>query len=177
MFNRQPFNRGKFNVNTTGESSSFFGDLTFNLNISAKLTVVKSFVGTVDILIKTNGTMIKQRSLIGNVAIKLGLDGQISRTKTITGDIDINLDLVSQNITTSDVNSMRFPKLVLVPGDELVIDTGEMTITLNGQNASRYFSSTSEFFSINPGENIIIYENGNQLSEADIRILWRDSFL
>ena len=72
-----------------------------------------------------------------------------------------------------------FPDMVIegvnmVAGDELIIDTEHMTVTLNGENIIDRVSDDSAFFELEPGENDIIVEGG---TTADVKILWKDRWL
>jgi len=67
--------------------------------------------------------------------------------------------------------------LILPIGGDLVIDTGEMTVTLNGQDVTRYVGKNSEFFKLRPGDNVILYEDGVQNRNISYNILWKDLWL
>lgn len=72
---------------------------------------------------------------------------------------------------------IELPGLVLPPEGDLIIDTELMTVTLNGQDVTRYFGADSEFFRLRPGENIIIHEDGTQKRNVSYKILWKDMWL
>ena len=55
-------------------------------------------------------------------------------------------------------------------GDELIIDTDNMTVTINGENAIMYLADSSTFFTLSAAD-IIRYEG---TGTADIRLLWKD---
>jgi hypothetical protein len=74
-------------------------------------------------------------------------------------------------------STIALPGLVLPVGGDLVIDTEEMTVTLNGVDVTRYFGADSEFFKLKPGENIVIYEDGVQNRNISYKILWKDLWL
>ena len=61
--------------------------------------------------------------------------------------------------------------------DELVIDTCEMTVSVNGQNMMKFVSNDSEFFSLLPGDNEIIYTDGVTTRKVSIDILWKDRWV
>ena len=67
--------------------------------------------------------------------------------------------------------------LILPIGGNLIIDTGEMTVTLNGQDVTRYVSRNSEFFKLRPGDNVILYEDGVQSRNISYNILWKNLWL
>lgn len=62
----------------------------------------------------------------------------------------------------------------MVPGDELVIDTEHMTVTLNGENIIDRVSDDAVFFKLMSGINDITVEGG---TTADVRIVWKDRWL
>jgi serine phosphatase RsbU (regulator of sigma subunit) len=52
-----------------------------------------------------------------------------------------------------------------------------MTITLNGEDVTRYFSADSEFFKLKPGDNSVIYSDGVKDRSVSYKILWKDLWL
>lgn len=67
--------------------------------------------------------------------------------------------------------------LVLEPSDELLIDTCNMTVTVNGVNGMKYFSDNSRFFLLNQGINDIIYTDASNKRTVEIDVLWKDRWL
>jgi len=76
-----------------------------------------------------------------------------------------------------DILYISLPGLVLRPSSELIIDTDQMTVMLDGVNVTRYFSPDSEFFKLRPGNNLLIYEDGVQNRDVQYIILWKDLWL
>ena len=72
---------------------------------------------------------------------------------------------------------MRFEDLVLCPGDELVINTCDLTVTLNGLNAMEYFAADSEFITLLNGKNIIEYNDESGTRNISFDIIWKDRWL
>lgn len=72
---------------------------------------------------------------------------------------------------------MRFEDLVLRPGDELVINTCDLTVTLNGENAMEFFSADSEFITLLNGENVIEYNDESGTRNVSFDIIWKDRWL
>lgn len=64
--------------------------------------------------------------------------------------------------------------ITIPPGSELVIDTDEMTITLDGVNIIRYLTNDSVFFSLHPGNNMLRIEGEDM---ADVFVIWKDRWL
>lgn len=171
MFNRQPFNRTvQENTGASGIASMIMGaiavlnkKITINgstsmrLNGTCNLTNNKSLSSTTNMILKgfTNGT--KELFVIGEEA-NMVLDGSVA--KSLSGESIIHLE-----------------NLTLHKGDELIINTSEMTVTLNGENAMEYFSSDSEFFELITGANTIVYNDNNTSREVSINITWKDRWL
>jgi len=72
---------------------------------------------------------------------------------------------------------ISLPGLVLPPGGEIIIDTGEMTVTMNGVDVTRFFSPDSEFFRLKPGDNLVVYKDGVASRNIYYIIMWKDLFL
>ena len=77
-------------------------------------------------------------------------------------------------VSTYGFVTMVIEGVNMVAGDELIIDTEHMTVTLNGANIIDRVSDDSAFFKLQPGENDIIVEGG---TTADVKILWKDRWL
>lgn len=128
----------------------------------------------------------------------LGLAGQGSRTiYTNLSPVEFNQSLCGESLrrflTATPIvpinlgakgmaamfgySTIELPRLVVPPNGDLVIDTEEMTVTLNGEDVTRYFGSDSEFFKLKPGENIVIYEDSVQNRNISYKILWKDLWL
>ena len=73
--------------------------------------------------------------------------------------------------------TISLPDLIIPPGGDLVIDTEDMTVMLNGEDVTRYFGADSEFFKLKPSDNVIIYEDGEENRDILYRILWKDLWL
>jgi len=67
--------------------------------------------------------------------------------------------------------------LILAPGGELIIDTEEMTVTVNSENGMEYFSMDSDFFKLLSGENIIVYSDASDTRDVLVDIIWKDRWL
>ncbi len=177
MFNKQPFNKGKFN-STTEDAFSFFAEGIISFGAKAELTTVKTMQANSNIQTITQGNLIKSRKFKGNSEIETSTNCiQLQRVRKFEGNSIIETNAQSTGFNSYGYEFITLTGLTLRQGDELIIDTGEMTVELNGQNVINYLTIDSEFFSIKPGENIIIFENGIVNSKADIKILWKDAFL
>jgi len=111
------------------------------------------------------------------VMFKLYLRGEsLRKFLASTPSVPINLNTKGSAVMFG-YSTLFLPDLVVPPDGELVIDTENMTITLNGENVTRFFGQDSEFFKLKPGENIVIYEDGEQNRDISYKILWKDLWL
>jgi hypothetical protein len=80
-------------------------------------------------------------------------------------------------VTMLGYATISLPGLVVPIGGDLVIDTEQMTVTLNGDDVTRFFDAESEFFKLKPGDNIVVFEDGQQNRNVSVKILWKDLWL
>ena len=200
MFNRAPFNRGRFNRARADKSVHFFGSAGLSLNVTGLLNVSGVFAGqqTARLRLKTLGQVNYTASLEALAKMNLASNAFLIRSKAFEASAGLHLRALAELLRERSFNAsqarmflttassvfntyryeyIRLPNMTLRPGDELIIDTDEMTINLNGQNVIAYLSRDSEFFLFNPNENDVIYTSANPNVQVDIRILWKDAYL
>ena len=177
MFNRQPYNRGKFNVPSAAISSNS-GIALLKLGavpVSAQRTISASGQASLKLGSLTDGTIIKYST----ASAVLTMSGVADGTKVFIVSAGTAALVIMTQAThqVSGEQAMRLEGLVLHPGDELVINTGDMTVTLNGQNAMQYFSADSEFITLLNGENILEYNDESTSRDISFDIIWKDRWL
>lgn len=62
-------------------------------------------------------------------------------------------------------------------GTGVIIDTDNMTATIDGQNAIHLLSDDSAFFFLAQGENLITYMDGSGSRQANLKVMWKDRWL
>lgn len=177
MFNRQPYNRGKFNVpSTQAVGNSGIALMVMGANpISASRII--SAIGSASMQLDdvTVGTNIKYNNGITGLVMDSHADG----TKTFVASSDVSTLVMgtqaSQVLSGEEVIVLE--GLTLKPGDELIINTCDMTVTLNGQNAMQYFSNDSSFFTLLSGLNTVEYNDGSASRNIMFDIIWKDRWL
>lgn len=177
MFNRQPFNRGKFNT----PSSSAIGNSGLALifmkanSVPVHRIINASGISNISMKDNANGTIIKYDNGLSAILS----DGHGEGTKVFIiegGTSDIRIETAANQILAGE-SVISLEGIILKPGDELIINTCDMTVTLNGQNAMEYFSDDSEFFNLLNGINTIIYNDGNDERDVSFDIIWKDRWL
>lgn len=177
MFNRQPYNRGKFNKPSV-QATSISGLSILKLSGEpVKPQQVMTSYGMSSLMLRSASNATNIKNSVGSAT--LILDSKASPTKIYYGIAnisDIQLQTKGEHILAGE-ELISLPGLILKPGDELVIDTCEMTVSVNGQNMMKFVSDDSEFFSLLPGDNEIIYTDGVTTRKVSIDILWKDRWV
>lgn len=177
MFNRQPYNRGKFNV----QSSQTIGNSGIGLIVMSTNTVQVSKTisakGSTSLCLKHNvdGTIVKY--INGYSSLLLDAYGKGTKIFIVAGNIANMVMKTESNQSLAGESAIILKGLILKPGDELIINTCDMTITINGQNAMEYFSDESDFFKLLSGINTLIYSDGNTNRNIYFDVIWKDRWL
>lgn len=177
MFNRQPYNRGKFNTPSVQSTSNSGLSILKLSGEPVKPQQVMTSYGMSALMLRSTSNATNIKNSGGSAT--LILDNKASPTKIYYGMLDIsNIELQTkgEHILAGE-ETIKLSGLILKPGDELVIDTGEMTVSVNGENMMKFVSNDSEFFNLLPGDNEIIYTDGVTTRNVSIDILWKDRWV
>ncbi len=177
MFNRQPYNRGKFNVPSAAISSNS-GIALLKLGavpVSVQRTISASGQSSLKLSGLSDGTIVRYAA--GSCLFTLGSYADGTKVFIVEAEDATLVMLTQATQQLSGEQIMRFEDLVLQPGDELVINTCDLTVTLNGQNAMEYFAADSEFITLLNGENIIEYNDESGTRNVSFDIIWKDRWL
>lgn len=177
MFNRQPYNRGKFNVSSSSTlGNSGIGLMLMKVN-SVPSSKIISAIGSTKLAMNEEviSTIVKYNN--GSSELLLDSHGEgtkvfivLSNASNMAISTEANQALAGESIITLEGIDLK-------PGDELVINTCDMTITINGQNAMEYFSDDSEFFNLLSGLNTLIYSDSNSSRNISFDVIWKDRWL
>jgi len=177
MFNRQPYNRGKFNVQTAqsiGNNGLAVMLMKANSILASKII---SAIGTSDLSMRDDikGTIVKYNT--GTSEIWSGSQGEGTKVFIVEGGTsNIRMETAANQVLAGE-SVITLEGIVLKPGDELVINTCDMTVTLNGQNAMEFFSNESEFFTLLNGINTLVYSDSNGARNISFDVIWKDRWL
>jgi hypothetical protein len=174
---RQPYNRGKFNVPSAAISSNS-GIALLKLEavpVSAQRTISASGQASLKLSGLSDGAIVRYAA--GSCLFTLGSFANGTKVFIVEAE-DATLVMLTQAVhQLSGEQVMRFEDLVLCPGDELVINTCDLTVTLNGLNAMEYFAADSEFITLLNGKNIIEYNDESGTRNISFDIIWKDRWL
>lgn len=172
MFNRQPFNRTSSAV--TGVSG------LATMKSSGQVTLYKQIRHSGISDIKLSNILDITRNMYHSGLSQILSGGTINATKVypVEGDIADMIMTVSANQLVSGEALIRLENINLAPGDELVINTETMTVTLNGANATRFVADESDIdLTLLNGGNQVIYSDNAGSRTINIDIIWKDRWL
>lgn len=172
MFNRTPYNRAPYN-----RKARFVFEWAATANVESgsggAVLVIRYLSGAAEAETGSSGVVVRVL-LLRRGGGRYGVHRRLypyplfaAETEAITTASGASLSTYGQEVlTVAGVN--------MVAGDELIIDTEHMTVTLNGVNIVDRVSDASVFFKLMSGVNDLIVEGG---TTADIKILWKDRWL
>lgn len=177
MFNRQPFNRGKFNVPSTqniGNSGIALMIMGANL-VQASRIINASGIASMYMKDSVKGTNVKFSK--GETDLILDALGNGTKNLLVVSDVSSMTLNTEANQVLAGESVITLEGIVLKPGDELIINTCDMTVTINGQNAMEYFTNDSEFFTLLNGINTLVYSDSNGTRNISFDVIWKDRWL
>lgn len=178
MYNRAAYNRTPYNI--AANAPEVRGMATLELVATGK-GYVRSNPGASTVMLEAitaGGEPSRKRyGGTGRIAIEMASSGFAGKRMFAIANTAL-LEMIAAGgyigIYGSDI--IHLSGITIPPGSELVIDTDEMTITLDGENAIRYLTNDSVFFTLEPGQNIMSLD-GDAQSLTDIYIIWKDRWL
>lgn len=177
MFNRQPYNRGKFNVQTTqSKGNNGLALMLLGVNL-AQPSVIISTSGFANLSLKqeTDATVLRYSS--GSSQIILNTQAEGTKVFIVEGGTsNIRMEAEANQVLAGE-SVISLEGIILKPGDELIINTCDMTVTINGQNAMEYFSNDSDFFTLLNGINTLVYNDSNGARNISFDVIWKDRWL
>lgn len=173
MYNRAPYNKTAFN-RTTSIVFEWLATANAETDTSAALKVIRYLGGSVEAITSAAGMFVRILLPSALAEAEAGSTGDYIRTLFFSALAEAVASAIGAGVSTYGSVTMVIEGVNMVAGDELVIDTEHMTVTLNGANIIDRVSDESTFFKLQPGENDIIVEGG---TTADVKILWKDRWL
>ena len=179
MFNTQKFNLGKFNVPSTNVASasgniSATGGMTGIANIICSGAGVFSGMGAMEKASPARITPAEAEPMHGIS----GLTVQYYNRVAVTGEpMDGISGMTIKAAEVFGVSVIRLADIVLKPGQELIIDTENMTATIDGENAIHLLSDDSDFFFLAQGDNIVTYSDNGKSRTANLKVMWKNRWV
>lgn len=174
MYNRTTYNRSGYNRIDIDEfiwSAEAFGQS----GAAAYIIVTRRLTGNASAVGSASGDIVRIFAMQGDISAESVGIGRIIRIRSFSSEVEAISYAKATGLVSYGTEILAFSDdLTLQPGDELIIDTDAMTVTLNGENAVAYVTDDSIFFKLAPGDSTLNFAGGDQ---ADIRILWKDRWL
>lgn len=175
--NRSSFNRTRFNrPGLSGLSGQGYatvklgGTATAAMIIGTPLSVAE---------LKLSGYANAERVILADGLAAVALKGQANATVILRSEGGVAICKMSAEAasTLSGEASIHLTSLTLKPNETLVIDTNDMTITINGENGMRYLTADSEFFNLKQGVNTLVYHDTSGSRNISLNAIWKDRWL
>jgi hypothetical protein len=178
MFNRSAYNKTNFNRINAGASGNISSNALLSFSSAAEAGRIRKAGADSNI---SFGMTINATRIVpihpATAEISLGTSCKLQKRVSVYSSADISLGMQTVYYAFG-VEELSLRGLVLGPGDELVIDTDLMTVTLNGVNVTRYVNGNSKFIKLLAGNNTLVYQDGSGLSrEAAVRVEWKARWL
>lgn len=161
-FNLQPFNRQAFAELLASAILSGEGNLTGRA--ATELAAKAGLHG------EGGWLLIVSTQASATLSGEGGLIGTIHRTRHVSSYWEGVGTLISHERKT-EVKIFDYTGM-FKPGDEIVIDMDRKVVTVNGQNALKYFEG--DFFDLLPGENEITYTDAEDNRQVLFIFRYRD---
>lgn len=179
MINTQKFNLSKFNV-AGNKKTSMSATITATSEMRAVMNV--RYAMSAEIAAKSEMTAKPMTKVIQLAAQPITATSEMSANwyKRIILEAEPVYAISEMSAKSADIygiDIISLPDLVLKPGQELIIDTDNMTVTLDGQNAIHLLSDDSVFFFLAQGEDLITYADNSGSRQANLKVMWKDRWL
>lgn len=180
MLNTQKFNIGKFNIIQGAGTEKASATFIANSGMSAAPAVFyasSARIAAEGALNVEEYARIKQFS-----AYEIAAESEIGsnyykRVPFLPLQIDAISSMTAQTASVFGVDILSLPQIVLKPGQELIINTDDMTVTIDGENAIDLLSDDSVFFFLAQGEDIITYSDSSGGRKINFKILYKNRWL
>lgn len=174
MYNRAHYNRQSYNRLSRNEFA-WTGSATAQSSAGGNLVIERRFTGDVaEAVSEAAGELIRQHLLASEAAAVTAASGSVIRIRFFGGTAEAESSASGTGVSTYGQEVMTILGVNMVAGDELIISTEHMTVTLNGENIIDRVSDDAVFFKLMSGVNDITVDGG---TTADVRVVWKDRWL
>jgi hypothetical protein len=178
MFNRSAYNKTNFNRVNAGASGNVSANALLSLSAAAKAGRIRKAEAAAGISLEMAAELTRiVHAYPAAAEISLGASCKLQKKVSVYSSADISLGMQAVYYAYG-VEELSLRGLVLRPGDELVIDTDLMTVTLNGVSVARYVNGNSRFIKLLAGNNTLVYQDASgREREATVRVEWKARWL
>lgn len=181
MLNTQKFNIGKFNIIQEGagsEKASATFIASSGMSAAPAVFYASSARVTAEALLTALEYARIKQALAQEITAESGMSAEYYKRVPVTPlPIDAISGMTAQTASVFGVDILSLPQIVLKPGQELIINTDDMTVTIDGENAIDLLSDDSVFFFLAQGEDIITYSDSSGGRKINFKILYKNRWL
>lgn len=113
----------------------------------------------------------------GNAEFMIGANSSSTIKMFNIGTLDSDVEIAADALgSTLGEEFIALENIVLRPGEELVINTCDLTATINGENAISSLTVGSDFFDFLSGDNDVIISGENSRGMT-VDVYWKDRWL
>lgn len=180
-YNINKYNLGKFNT-SSGESSNLRLFPLKHKQILKKPVLKKSpklkpkpikHKQSIKLLLKVSKPLkTKKINHIQNSRFKLSVSKPLK-----TKPINHVLNMKKIYIKSYGLDVITLTKLVLLPGETLIIDTDAVTVEKDGTNVIEFWETGSNVFNMNQGTNTFSITSSDNELNANVTTIWRERWL
>jgi len=172
VFNTSPFGRTPFGRAASLEialSVTFETLMEFEarINVEAPLSAVFESQTEMDV------TLVRETALAADIETQTEMLAQMIRERMIGATIETQTEVLAK-IVRAHVEEIRFTGN-FPPGARIEIDTAEMTVTINGENAIHLMEG--DFLELIRGVNTLTYSDSETQRSVLTRITHNDKYL
>ncbi len=180
------FNKGQFNKSSFNKSAqnSYIYSISKTLGVSSQgnsnviCNVYENISHDIKIQSSGNSNVLVNMFCSGVENIKINANAKENVLINMYDSIGKNIKVfsnASSQVTREE--EIYLPDLVLRAGQELIINTCDLTIAVDGQNVINYLDNSSVFFELVPNDNTIIYEDSSGSRNVEIDIIFKDKYV
>lgn len=172
------FNRGSFNRKSS-QSTTITATALVELSSDVRDVSITQYAADLEAYfeIESESLSTLRKYSGGNAEFMLGANSDSTvktfNIGTLDSDIEITSDALGSNIGEEFI---ALEGIVLRPGEELVINTCDLTATINGENAISSLTVGSDFFDFLSGDNDVIISGENSRGMT-VDVYWKDRWL
>lgn len=151
MYNRTPYNKTTYN-RTTSIVFEWLATANAETDTSATLKIIRYLDGSAAAVATASGVFVRVLLPSALAEAEAGSVGDYIRTLFFSALAEAVATASGTGVSTYGSVTMVIEGVNMVAGDELIIDTEHMTVTLNGANIIDRVSDDSAFFKLQPGQ-------------------------
>lgn len=172
------FNRGSFNRKHS-QSTTITATALVELNSDVRDVNLTQFASDLETELELTARSLStlRKYSKGDAEFMLGANSSSTIKMFNIGMLDSDVEVMADALgSTLGEEFIALEGIVLRPGEEMVINTCDLTATINGENAISSLTVGSDFFDFLSGDNDVIISGENSRGMT-VDVYWKDRWL